>query len=106
LVGKKQKQLDQNPKHNICYKSERLDMLDKEIIALAQGLYSPLFATRNTIKEAITYAYGIAKASDNPAAITTALHVVLNTIAQHLEDQVRTAHREEFDLLNSQTKGE
>ena len=81
-------------------------MLDKEIITLAQGLYSPLFATRNTIKESITYAYGIAKASENPAAITTALHVVLNTIAQHLEDQVRTQHREEFDLLNNQESRE
>lgn len=81
-------------------------MLDKEIITLAQGLYSPLFATRNTIKDAITYAYNIAKASDNPAAITTALHVVLNTIAQHLEDQVRIQHREEFDLLNSQESRE
>lgn len=68
-------------------------MLDKEIITLAQGLYSPLFASRDSIKEAITYAYDIAKASENPAAITTALHVVLNTIAQHLEDQVRDAHR-------------
>jgi hypothetical protein len=69
-------------------------MLDKEIITLAQGLYSPLFASRDSIKEAITYAYDIAKASENPAAITTALHVVLNTIAQHLEDQVRDAHRQ------------
>ena len=50
-------------------------MLDKEIIALSQGLYSPLFATRDSIREAITYAYGIAKASENPAAITTALHI-------------------------------
>ena len=81
-------------------------MLDKEIITLAQGLYSPLFATKESIKESITYAYDIAKGSNNPAAVTTALHVVLNTIAQHLEDQVRTAHREEFDLLNSQESRE
>jgi hypothetical protein len=69
-------------------------MLDKEIITLAQGLYSPLFASRDSIKDAITYAYDIAKASENPAAVMTALHVVLNTIAQHLEDQVRDAHRQ------------
>ena len=84
-------------------------MLDKEIIALAQGLYSPLFATRDSIKGAITYAYNIAKASDNPAAITTALHVVLNTIAQHLEDQVRIQHRtdmEEFDAWVNQESRE
>jgi hypothetical protein len=84
-------------------------MLDKEIITLAQGLYSPLFATRNTIKESITYAYGIAKASDNPAAVTTALHVVLNTIAHQLENQVRTQHRtdmEEFDAWANQESRE
>jgi hypothetical protein len=84
-------------------------MLDKEIITLAQGLYSPLFASRDSIKEAIHYAYGIAKASENPAAITTALHVVLNTIAQHLEDQVRDAHHfeaEAFELWANQESRE
>jgi len=59
--------------------------MNKEIQSLASGLYSPLFATRDSIKESITYAYDIAKASDNPAAVTTALHVVLNTIAEELE---------------------
>jgi hypothetical protein len=76
-------------------------MLDKEILTLASGLYNPLFASRDSIKEAITYAYDIAKASDNPAAITTALHVVLNTIAQHLEDQVRLEHRAEYEAMHS-----
>ena len=65
-------------------------MLDKEIQTLASGLYSPLFATKESIKDAITYAYDIAKASDNPAAVTTALHVVLNTIAEHLEILIET----------------
>lgn len=65
-------------------------MLDKEITQLASGLYNPLFATRDSIRGAITYAYDIAKASDNPAAVTTALHVVLNTIAQHLETLTNT----------------
>jgi hypothetical protein len=74
-------------------------MLDKEIIALAQGLYSPLFATKESIKESISYAYDIAKASDNPAAVTTALHVVLNTIAQHLEDQVRIVHHTDAETF-------
>ena len=76
-------------------------MLDKEILALAQGLYSPLFASRTTIKEAITYAYDIAKASENPAAITTALHVVLNTLAEHLETAVRTEHRAEYEAMHN-----
>lgn len=76
-------------------------MLDKEIITLAQGLYSPLFASRDSIKEAITYAYDIAKGLDNPSAVTTALHVVLNTIAQHLEDQVHTTHRADMDAFDA-----
>jgi len=74
-------------------------MLDKEIIALAQGLYSPLFATRDSIRDAITYAYDIAKASDNPAAVTTALHVVLNTIAQTIEDTVRIQHHTDAEAF-------
>lgn len=67
-------------------------MLDKEILTLASNLYSPLFATRDSIKDAYTYAYDIAKASENPAAMTTAIHVLMNTIAQHLEDTVRIQH--------------
>ena len=69
-------------------------MLHKEIQTLASGLYNPVFASRTTIKEAITYAYDIAKASDNPAAITTALHVVLNTLAEHLEVAVKTSQHD------------
>jgi hypothetical protein len=78
-------------------------MLDKEILTLSAGLYSPLFATRDSIKDAITYAYDIAKASDNPAAVTTALHVVLNTISQHLEDQVRAT---QYDTNHNQESRE
>jgi len=59
-------------------------MLDKEIAQLASGLYNPLFATKDSIRESISYAYDIAKGSNNPAAVTTALHVVLNTLAQEL----------------------
>lgn len=69
-------------------------MLAKEILTLSAGLYNPLFATKESIKESISYAYGIAKVSENPAAVTTALHVVLNTISQHLEDQVRNTKGE------------
>ena len=69
-------------------------MLDKEIQTLASGLYSPLFATKESIRESITYAYDIAKGSNNPAAVTTALHVVLNTIAQHLETLIETTQHD------------
>ena len=52
---------------------------------LALALYSPLFAERDTIKDAYNYASSIAKATDNPAAVMTAVHVLLNTIAKELE---------------------
>lgn len=64
-------------------------MLDKEITQLASGLYSPLFASRDSIREAYEYAQQIAQSTKNPAAVTTAIHVLLNTISQHLEDRVR-----------------
>lgn len=81
--------------------SERLDMLDKKMQQLASGLYSPLFATQDSIKDAIHYAYTIAKASENPAAITTALHVVLNTVAQYIENKVREDAQTETDNLDA-----
>ena len=74
-------------------------MLDKEIIALAQGLYSPLFATQDSIGDAYNYAQQIAKASDNPAAVMTAIHVVLNTIAQTIEDTVRIQHHADAEAF-------
>ena len=52
---------------------------------LALSIYSPLFAERNTLKEAYDYAMEIAKASENPAAVTTAIHVMMNTIAKEIE---------------------
>jgi hypothetical protein len=48
-----------------------------------------LFADRGVdLKAAMEYAYSIAQASENPAAVTTALHVVLNTVANVLEREV------------------
>ena len=52
---------------------------------LALSIYSPLFAERDTLKEAYDYAMEIAKASENPAAVTTAIHVMMNTIAKEIE---------------------
>lgn len=52
---------------------------------LALSIYSPLFAERDTLKEAYDYAMEIAKYSDDPAAVTTALQVMLNTIAKEIE---------------------
>jgi len=56
-----------------------------DIQQLAVALYSPLFADLDDIKSAYDYAHTIAKASDNPAAVMTAVHVLLNTIAKEIE---------------------
>ena len=52
---------------------------------LSLSIYSPLFAERDTLQEAYDYAMEIAKASENPAAVTTAIHVMMNTIAKVIE---------------------
>lgn len=38
-----------------------------------------LFSERPTMDEALEYAYMVARASDEPNAVITAIHVVLNT---------------------------
>jgi len=45
-----------------------------------QQYRQPAFGTRKTMDEALNYAYQIARGSDNSAAVTTAVHVVLNTM--------------------------
>ncbi len=45
-----------------------------------QQYRQPAFGTRKTMDEALNYAYQIARGSDNSAAVTTAIHVVLNTM--------------------------
>jgi len=39
-----------------------------------------MFAERKTMDEAINYAYGIASSTGFPTSVTTAIHVVLNTM--------------------------
>ena len=51
---------------------------------LGKSLYSGLFATKADLPEAYTYAMQIAQASDNPAAVMTAIQVLVNTIAVEL----------------------
>ena len=57
--------------------------MDKQTLAV--GLYSPLFGQRETMREAFDYVHQVAKGSDNPAAIMTAVHVLINTIAKEIE---------------------
>lgn len=53
---------------------------------LARSISSPLMADRETLEDAFEYAMMVAKASDNPAAVMTALFVVTNTIAKQLKE--------------------
>lgn len=55
---------------------------------LAQALRAGIFADRGTdVRAALEYAYEIAQATDNPAAVITAVHVVLNTVANALSKE-------------------
>lgn len=52
---------------------------------LGEALTIGIFSDRGTnIREAFDYAYTVADASDNPIAVRTAIHVVVNTIANKL----------------------
>jgi hypothetical protein len=52
---------------------------------LAESIRNRLFADRKTFDEAMEYAYSIAKGTDNPAAVMTAVMVVVNTLANYIE---------------------
>jgi hypothetical protein len=51
----------------------------------AKSLRNNLFSDRKTFDEAMEYAYSIAKGTDNPAAVMTAVMVVVNTLANLVE---------------------
>ena len=53
-------------------------------VELARALKHNLFATRSTVDEALEYAYSISRASDNPAAVMTAVQVVINTVCDQI----------------------
>lgn len=55
------------------------------ILELAHSIYAPMFAERESLREAFAYAQEVAKASDNPAAVLTAVYVLTNSIAKQLE---------------------
>lgn len=70
--------------HDTIHATEHMHDRDTPA-SLALKLYVPLYAERNTIKEAYAYAAEIAKSTPNPAAVMTAIHVVLNTVAKEIE---------------------
>jgi hypothetical protein len=51
------------------------------------GLYNGLFSSRPTIEEAYDYAWKVAKASDNPVGVMTAVQVVVNTLVKQLQQE-------------------
>ncbi len=51
---------------------------------LAESFMSGMFTTRETPKEAFDYAMDLARASENPAAVTTAVMVVVNTLMNEI----------------------
>ena len=55
------------------------------IYELAHSIYAPMFAEHDNLREAFAYAQEVAKASDNPAAVLTAVYVLTNSIAKQLE---------------------
>jgi uncharacterized protein affecting Mg2+/Co2+ transport len=59
------------------------------ILELAHSIYAPMFAERDNLRDAFAYAQEVAKASDNPAAVLTAVYVLTNSIAKQLETIVK-----------------
>lgn len=53
---------------------------------ILNDIHTPMFANRETIEEAFEYALMVAKASDNPMAVMTAVYVVTNSIARQLKE--------------------
>lgn len=53
---------------------------------ILHDIHTPLMADRDTIDEAFEYALMVAKASDNPMAVLTAVYVVTNSIAKQLKE--------------------
>ena len=58
---------------------------------LAKVISNGMFADRDTLKEAWDYVGEIAKASDNPMAVWTAVMVVTNTIAKEIRALEKSA---------------
>ena len=53
--------------------------------ALAESIRNRLFADRENFDDALDYAYSIARGTDNPAGVMTAVMVVVNTLANYIE---------------------
>jgi hypothetical protein len=54
---------------------------------LAKAIRFRLYADRDTIQDAYKYVVDVANSSENPTAVLTAVHMMMNTIANYI-DQV------------------
>jgi hypothetical protein len=43
-----------------------------------------MFATKNSVEEALEYGIKVGMGTDNPAAVTTALYILYNTMIDHV----------------------
>ena len=55
----------------------------------AKAIRHNMFGKRDSIDQAYEYADMVARGSDNPAAVWTAIMVVVNTISDQLETNVK-----------------
>lgn len=59
--------------------------MKNQLHELAHSIYAPMFAEKDTLKDAFLYAHELARASNDSTAVFTALFVVCNTIAKEIE---------------------
>lgn len=52
---------------------------------MIKSIRNRIFGDRESLQEAYDYVYAIAEGSNNKAAVLTAVHVMMNTIANELE---------------------
>ena len=64
--------------------------MNARIQDLATQLYSPLFAERDTISQAYEEALKVAYSRESTAAVTAAIHVLMNSIAVEIEKRNNT----------------
>lgn len=76
------KELGDNPL--VYIKPHNMVVKEKHLSEYAARLRHSMFSSRDTLEEAYEYAQKIAAASNNAAAVLTAVQVVVNTIAKEL----------------------
>lgn len=69
--------------------------IESHLAHFAHAVYNGMFGDRGTdVRSAYEYALAIAQASDNPPAVTTAIFVVTNTIANLLAEMAGQPNKE------------